>query len=95
MVTLAHVVIEGADLKFVAPLLVALDSLVLVRVVKSLDGGVTLGTLEPGLAHVPGEASDERLAVLGRVLKYLGRSSEVPHMVCVNTRLGIVGIFFG
>lgn len=89
-VAFTHGVIERADFELVAPQFVALDSFVLVRVVKSLDGGVALAALEAARAQIPADTRDQGLAVLGIVFEEVRWSPEVTHVVRVDAPLGIM-----
>ena len=94
-VALSHVVIKGANLKFVAALLVALDPFVLVRMVKTFDSCVALNASKPIWAKVPANTLDERLAVFRVVLEDVRRSAKVTHVVCIDTTLGVMRVFIG
>jgi len=63
------VVVEGTDLRLVAPGPVAEDSLVLVRMVESFHGGVALVTLEAFVTFVPSNALHQSLTILRQILE--------------------------
>lgn len=87
LIALPHVVVECTYLELVAALLVTLDVLVLVRVVESLDRGVTLTALYSMRADVPRKPFDQRVAIFGCIFENLWRPSKVSHMVSIDTRL--------
>ena len=84
MIPLPHVVVESTDIKFVTPMLIAHDPLILIRVVQSLHSGVTLVAHQPFWTLVPAKPIDQSLTIFWGILKELRWSSEVS---CV---MGIV-----
>ena len=63
------VMIKRANVHLVASGPIALNTLVLVRMVESFDCGVTLITLDTALTVVPTETVLESLAVLRRIFE--------------------------
>lgn len=96
VVSLLVIVVEGADLRFVASTSIAVDSLVLVGMVKSLHSCVTLVAENPIRAHFPARICCLLVAqvftVLWQVLEDFGWSSEVTHVMSVNAALRVVRI---
>ena len=90
--------VEGTDLRLVAPIPVAVDPFVLVWVVQTLDCRVALvaeksvGALLPAILRVLALVR-QRLAILWRVLEDLGRASEVPHVVGVDAAFRVMRVF--
>lgn len=89
-VPLTQAMVECADLQLVATLLVALNPLVLVRVVQPLDRGMAFGTQKTVRAEVPSHTSKQGFAVFRVILEKVGRPSEVPHVVCIDASLAVV-----
>jgi hypothetical protein len=86
-------VIEGANLKLVTALFVALDTLVLLRMIKPLYHRVAFGALQSARALVPADVLLQGdLAVFSIILEEHGRSAEVPHVMSENTTFGVVAI---
>ncbi len=61
--------------------------------VKPFHRRVAFGALKTLGALVPPDSLLEHFTVLGRVLENFRRSSEIAHMVSVNTALTVVGVF--
>jgi len=87
-------VIESAYFRFVASAPITEDPLVLIRVIESLDCGMTLRALESLVTLVPTDPLYERVAILRQILEELRRPSEVTQVMCVDAALRIVRIFF-
>jgi len=85
--------IKRTDVHLVATRAVTLNTLVLVRMVQSLNSGVTFATLYAPLAVIPPQTVLEGLAVFGCVLKQISWPSEVARVMCVDATLGVVTIF--
>ena len=81
------VVVEGADVHLVAAHPIALNALVLVRVVKPLNSRVTLVALNTTLTVLPAFAVLKSLTVLRRVLEQTRRSTEIARVVRINATL--------
>lgn len=86
---------KGADLALVAPEFVTADALVLIGVVKPLDRRVALCALEATWALVPTDSLQEHLTILGRILKDLGWTAEITHVMRVDAALAVVAVFLG
>ena len=82
--------IEGADLQFVASLLVTHYSLVLVWMVETLHCGVTLVALDSTRTSIPRHAIHKCVTILRGILKQVWWSSKVPHVVSIDAALRIV-----
>jgi hypothetical protein len=54
---------------------------------------VALVALEAFWALIPAEAFLERLTVLRRIFKYLGRAAEISHVMCINAALTVMAVF--
>lgn len=91
---LPRVMIEGTDLHLITTHAVALDSLVLVRMVEPLDSGVALGTLDAPRAVLPPFTALECLTVLRRILEQVWRSAEVTRVMRVDATFRVVTILF-
>ena len=76
--TYVHLIAAGA---------IALNALVFVRVVQTLDCRMALWTLETTLAVVPPHTILKRVTVLGGILEQVRRSSKVTCMMRVNATL--------
>eukprot|EP00353_Schmidingerella_taraikaensis_P003136 CAMPEP_0185570776 /NCGR_PEP_ID=MMETSP0434-20130131/2961_1 /TAXON_ID=626734 ORGANISM="Favella taraikaensis, Strain Fe Narragansett Bay" /NCGR_SAMPLE_ID=MMETSP0434 /ASSEMBLY_ACC=CAM_ASM_000379 /LENGTH=178 /DNA_ID=CAMNT_0028185977 /DNA_START=2203 /DNA_END=2739 /DNA_ORIENTATION=+ len=83
---------ESANVHLVATCAIALNALVFVRVVETLDGSVALAAFEATLAVIPAEAVLERLAILRRILKKVGRAAEVARMMRIEARFAVVAV---
>ena len=89
-ISFAHAVVESADLQLIAPLLIALDPLVLVRMIEAFDGGMALWTQQAVRAEIPSHSRYKSLAVLWIVLEEVRRTAEVTHVMGVDASLTIV-----
>jgi hypothetical protein len=85
---------EGTYLWLVASQFVAADAFVFVWVVKSLDGGVAFSTLQSFGTLVPADSFRKHFTVFGRILEYLWRPAEIPHVVGIDAALAIMAILF-
>lgn len=96
VVSLLVIVIESADLGFVASASITVYSLVLVGMVESLYSCVTLVAENPIRTHFPARICSLLVAqvftVLCRVLEDFRWSSEVTHVMSVDTALRVVRI---
>ena len=81
---LAGIMVESADVHFVAAMTITFNALVLVWMVKPLNCGVTLVTFEATWAVVPPHTVLEVLTVLRSILKEIRRSSEIACMMDIN-----------
>jgi hypothetical protein len=86
---------KGAYLRLVTPQLVAADAFILIGVVQTFNRSVALVAFEALRALVPANSFLKYLAVFGRILKYLGWTAEVAHVVRVDAALTVVRILFG
>lgn len=62
--------------------------------VQSFHRGVALIALQTTWTLVPADTFGQHFAIFGRVLEDLWWSAEVTEVVCVDTALTIVGVFF-
>ena len=90
------IVIEGTNLGFVASASVAVDSLILVRMVKPLYSRVTFVAENAIWTHFPamicGLLVAQIFTILCRVLEDLRRSSKVTHVMSINAVFRVVRI---
>ena len=104
VIPLVIAVIKGANILLVAPVPVAVFSLVVVRMVQFLNCRVALLAHDALRTQLPRQLGPHalsrsrlllrhRLAVLRRILEDLGRPPEIPHMVRINTAFGVVRVF--
>ena len=91
---LSLIVEESTYVHLIAAGAIALNALVFVRVVQTLDCRMALRTLETTLAVVPPHTILKRVAILGGILEQVRRSSKVTCMMRVNATLRIVTILF-
>lgn len=94
LIPLPHVVVEGTDVEFVAPVLVTHYPLVLVWVVESLHGSMTFIAQQSFGALVPAKPIYQSFTILRGVLKELWWPSEVSCVVGVVAALRVVRILF-
>ncbi len=81
------VMVKCANVHLVATTPITRNSLVLVRMVEPLDGGVALRTLDAALTIVPSNTILERLTILGSIFEEVGWATEVPRMVRIDAAL--------
>ena len=81
------IVIEGTDIHFVAAHTVALNPLVLIRMVQPLNRCVAFVALKTTWTVFPPFAVLESFAVLWRVFKQVRRSTEITRMVRIYATL--------
>jgi hypothetical protein len=87
--------VECTNFSLIAPKLVAINPLVLIRVVQTLYGGMAFGAFESVWTLVPAETFLKNFTVFRGILEYLRGSSKVAQVVGINTSLTVVAIFFG
>ena len=92
VVSLLMIVIEGTYLGFVASASIAVDSLILVRMVKSLNCRVTFVAENSIWTHFPTRICIQIFTILCRVFEDLRRSSKVTHVMSINAVLRVVRI---
>lgn len=85
--------IESANLRLIASWSIAKDSFILVRMVKSFDSCMALVAFKPVFALVPPNSFNESLTILWQIFENVRWSSEVSHVMSVDTTLWIMGIF--
>lgn len=87
---------KRTNFRFVAARSITIDSLIFVWMVKALNRRMALIAKKPLRALLPPyfrvRWAWHEFAVFRRILEYLGRSSEVPHMMGINTRLWVMGL---
>ena len=95
LMAFTHVVVKGANVQLVASVLIAHDTLVLVRMVKSLDCGMTLGAFNSFRTQIPSNAVNESFAVFRRILENIRRSSEISSVMREVTALRVMRVLLG
>ena len=87
--------VKRTDHEFVAAQFVALDALVLVRMIKSLHGRMALVALQALRTGMPASALHKSVTVLSCILEDFGWPPEVAHMMCIDAALTVMRILFG
>jgi len=83
---------KSADLSLVASQFIAIDSLVLVGMVQSLNCSVAFGTFQSQGTLIPTYSFAQYFTVFRCVLKDFRRSSEISKVMRVDTTFAIVGV---
>lgn len=83
---------ERANVELIASGSVTRNPLVLVRMVKPLDGGVALITHKSLLALVPSNSLNQSWAIFRKVVDHVWQSSEISRVVGIDATFRIVRI---
>ena len=94
-VTFTLGVVKCANIKLVTSVLVAHDSLVLVRMIEPLNSCVTLLTFNSFRAQIPPQTIDESFTIFWCILEQIRRSPEISGVMCEITTLRVMGILLG
>ena len=87
--------VKCANVKLITSVLVAHDSLVLVRMIKALNGCMTLLTFNSFWTQIPPQTIDESFTIFWCILEQIRRSPEISGVMCEITTLRVMGILLG
>ena len=87
--------VKCANVKLITSVLVAHDSLVLVRMIKPLNSCMTLLAFNSFRAQIPPQTIYESFTIFWRIFEQIGRSSEISGVMSEITTLGVMRILLG
>ena len=88
------IVIEGTDVHLVTTHSIALNPLILVRMVQPLDRRVAFVAFKSARAVLPSLTILQRLTVLRRILEQVWRASKITRVMRIYATLGVMAVFF-